>query len=453
MKTRFSVVLLGLAFAALPMATVRAADLWEDPAFVERVTATYWVRGDLEPSVTRQEQELLGEVAGQMPDNPGEAVAVLDRALRPESSAALDFTRGNLRFQLEEYGGAEEHYREAIRKFPDFLRAHKNLGLVLIRQEKYADAVAALGRALTLGSADGDTYGLIGFAHLQLGNWVSAEAASRQALLFETDDLNWQIALVQALQGQERQNEAGNLLAEMIGRWPDRADLWMYQANVFVATDRAAEAAENLELVRRMGAISQSGLLLLADIYTNQDLPGLALGAFEEAFESDSAVPTGRAARAAERLSRQGHIDAAVQLVQWMNEDSPPDLSPGEKGQLRRLQGRLALARNQPDEGRRLLEEALEINPLDGESLLLLAGLVGKSDLEHAEVLLEQAARLSGTAEQALRQRGELLVGAGRYENALVPLREAQDLRPRDDLRRYIEQVERLAELGEAANR
>ncbi|MEX2380743.1 MAG: tetratricopeptide repeat protein [Opitutales bacterium] len=437
-------------FAAFPVAAapVHSAGIWDDPDFLARFTASYGVRGDQEPAVTRQEQNTLREVATHMPENIQEAVAVLDAALGSGSSAALDFTLGNLRFQLDEFRQAEGHYRDAIRKFPDFLRAHKNLGLALVGMDEHAEALAALSRALTLGSADGDTYGLIGFAHLHLEHWVSAEAACRQALLFQPDNRNWQVGLVQALQAQDRHAETVALLAEMIARWPGRPDMWTYQANTYIAMDQPVKAAANLELVRRMEALGDQGLLLLADIYVNQNLPALVLSAFEEAFQSGVTVAMGRVVRAAERLSQQGHLAEAVQLVTFIDEHPPADLSPQEKGQFRRMQARLAIAHGRSDEALPLLEEALELNPLDGESLLLLAKEVASDDLEHAEVLLDQAARLPETALRALRQHGELLVQAGHYQEALIPLREAEVMRPSPALHLYIERIERLARVS-----
>lgn len=451
-KSASSISLLLLALLTGPVAAL-SGEIWRDATFIDRFTATYGVRGEQEPTVTREEQEVLRQVAARMPENPGEAAGILEAATGPTSSAALDFTLGNLRFQLDEFPAAERHYRDSIRKFPDFLRAHKNLGLVLVRQDKHASALEALTRALTLGSADGDTYGLIGFAHFHLERWVSSEAAFRQALLFEPDNRNWQIGLVQALQAQDRQTEAGALLAEMTSRWPERPDLWMYQANVYIAMGQPMEAAANLELVRRMGSLNQSALLLLADIYANENLPSLVRNAFQEAYESGARVPMERAARAAERLSQQGHADDAAQLLAWMEESAPVDLSPGEEGQLRRLQARVALAGHNESKARPLLEEALELNPLDGESLLLLAQLIASNDLERAEVLLDQAARLPEIAPRALRQQGEILVRAGRYQEALTPLRQAETLQPRPTLRQYIERVERLAEASAGPNR
>lgn len=418
--------------------------IWEDPDFIDRFTATYGVRGDQEPEVSRDEQNLLREVAARMPDNPEEAATILQRELTDDSSAALDFTLGNLRFQLGEYPEAAAHYRAAISKFPDFLRAHKNLGLVLARQGEFRDALPALSRALTLGSADGDTYGLIGYAHMQRDHWVSSEAAYRQALLFEPENPNWQIGLARALQEQERHHEANAILSELTSRFPDRPNYWLYQSNTYLQLGKPLDAASNIELARRMNSATHDSLLLLGDIYVNEDLPGPAVDAYEEAAAAAGSLPVQRGLRAAGRLTQRGHHSEAERLVSLLDADSPQEMRPTDRVTLLRLQGQLAMERGDDEDARRLFENALEINPLDGATLIALANLVAPGDLEHAEILLERAASRGETAAEANRRRGELLVQESRYDEALEFLRQANEIQPRESLQRYIDRVERL---------
>ena len=82
--------------------------------------------------------------------------------IEAESSAALDFTLGNLYAQADNNSKAVIQYRAAIDKFPDFQRAHINLGVVLIQLGQNSDALSELLRALELGAEDGNIYGLIG---------------------------------------------------------------------------------------------------------------------------------------------------------------------------------------------------------------------------------------------------------------------------------------------------
>jgi hypothetical protein len=57
----------------------------------------------------------------------------------------------------------------------------------------------------------------------------------------------------------------------------------------------------------------------------------------------------------------------------------------------------------------------------------------------------ERAASLEAFEANAKIRHAQVLVGQSRYAEALPLLRRAQEVRPRDDIARYLEQVERLS--------
>ena len=95
----------------------------------------------------------------------------------------------------------------------------------------------------------------------------------------------------------------------------------------------------------------------------------------------------------------------------------------------------------------RILEEIVELDPLDGDALILLGRQAGRGgDVEQAVFYFERAANVEGFEADAKIRHGQLLVGQGRYQEALPLLRRAQQLAPRDNVQEYIEQVERFAQ-------
>ena len=85
-------------------------------------------------------------------------------------------------------------------------------------------------------------------------------------------------------------------------------------------------------------------------------------------------------------------------------------------------------------------------SPLDGEALILLGQHSARSeDYEKAVFYYERAASLEKHEADAKVRHAQLLVGQGKYTEALPLLRRAQDLKPRDDVQKYLEQVERVA--------
>ena len=94
----------------------------------------------------------------------------------------------------------------------------------------------------------------------------------------------------------------------------------------------------------------------------------------------------------------------------------------------------------------RALEETLKLNPLDGDALLLMAQYyTRKTETERAILHYERAAEIPDFEVQARTRHGQLLVSLGRFNDALPLLRRAQEIKPREDIARYIEQVERVA--------
>jgi len=447
----FLTTFLALAGALTAQPALREPNLlrgfWESPQFVERFLGSYGFQGGQEPSITAQERDLLRRLVEIIPQNLPEAANLLERSIRPDSSAALDFTLGNIYFQLDRLADARRAYEAAVQKFPGFVRAHKNLGMVHIQQESLEPAVAAFTRALELGGGDGSTYGLIGYAHLQLDRPVSAEAAYRQALLFEAAQTNWRQGLARSLQIQERHREAAALLAELIAQEPTRPEHLLFQANAFIALDDQIRAAQNLEIVRRMGAIPPEALLTLGDIYLNQDLIDIALGAYQQSLRDAPRQAASRALRAAEVLAQRERQREALELVTAV-EQVEEGLDQADRIRRQRIQARLSLAEDDPAQAVALLEDLLLHAPMDGEALLLLArAQTAMGQPERAELSLQRAADVRGFTAAALRQHGELLARQRRFSEALDHLRQAQALEPRGYVADYIEQVERLARI------
>jgi tetratricopeptide (TPR) repeat protein len=92
------------------------------------------------------------------------------------------------------------------------------------------------------------------------------------------------------------------------------------------------------------------------------------------------------------------------------------------------------------------LEETLKLNPLDGDALMLMAQYyTRKNESEHAILNYERAAEIPDFEVQARTRHAQLLVSLGRFNDALPLLRRVQEVKPREEIARYIEQVERIA--------
>jgi tetratricopeptide (TPR) repeat protein len=374
------------------------------------------------------------------------AMAALKAATKPESSALFDFTIGNLYFQKDDADKAAEHYRLATAKFPSFRRAFKNLGLVSVRLNRPDDAIKALSRLIELGGGDGLSYGLLGYSYAGTGQFVSAESAYRSAVLLQPDTLDWKLGLAQSLLKQRKYAETVSLCDELLGRNPDRAEFWMLQANAFLGLNQPLRAAEDFEIVARMGKGTYQTFYTLGDLYANEGLNDLAAHAYGQAIEAKPDEPLDRPVRSIEILAQRNALEQARGLLAKLRETTKGQLDEADTKRLLRLDARLAVADGTGGDAIKVLEEIVALDPLDGEALMLLGQHYAKdSAIDRAIFYYERAESLEPFEADAKVRHAQLLVAQSKYREAVPLLKRAQDLKPRDEVARYLEQVERIA--------
>jgi tetratricopeptide (TPR) repeat protein len=422
-------------------------DLWRDPGFRRQFTASYGINSDIEPRLSPKEIELLEEILPLMSDDLPAAEAALLDAIEPDSSASLDCTLGNLRFQQDRLAEARADFERAVGKFPAFRRAWRNLGLIHARDGRYDDAIGAFTRMIELGGGDGYSYGLLGYAYASKADYQAAEAAYRNALLLQPDSTEWRLGLTRCVFKQEKFQDAAALLEALVARYPDNADFWLLQAHTFVGMQQPLRAAGNFEAIDQLGKSTTDGLFTLGDLYLSEDLPDLAAGAYRRAIDRDPAQLADRPLRSAEMLAARGAVDQARAVAGHIQATRGEGLLAADRSRLLKLQARLSMSAGEGSaETARVLEEIIALDPLDGEALMLLGQHHERQDEpDRAIFCYERAASLPDYEANALIRNGQVLVRQSRYAEALPLLRRAQEVRPRDDVARYLEQVERLA--------
>jgi tetratricopeptide (TPR) repeat protein len=409
--------------------------LWKDPEFVRRMTPE-------EQSVYRE------KVVPLLREDLKKALAALEGLVKPSASAVFDFTLGNVYAQNEDLTNAIKHYETAVAKYPDFRRAHKNLGLSLVRDGKYAEAVKPLTRAIALGGGDGRVFGSLGYAYMTLGRNVSAEAAFRQALVFEPENLTLKLGLVQSSAATASHDYALALLDELIQEYPDRDSLWSLQAKIHLDKEEPAKAAMSLEMLRRLGRARPESLYLLGDLYMAQESRDLALEAYLEAINKDGGQNPSRALRAAQILASRGAWPEAKRIFARIRSASAT-LSTADELKLLKLESKVAMSTGAGEKAIETLEQIVRKDPLDGEALLMAGDYYARNgDKEKAELRFATAAAIQGYEADAWVKHAQLLVQAQKYPQAAELLKKAQKVKPRDNVQRYLEKVEQLARGG-----
>jgi tetratricopeptide (TPR) repeat protein len=442
------------AFVALALAGSGRADdksdiaaIWNDPSFKKQFIGAYGINADIEPRVTPDEVKILEKVRPLMADDLPKAEATLIKAMKPDCSAILDFTLGGIQFQQDRLDEALGNYQKAVGKFPSFRRAWRNVGLINARNGKFDDAIHAFTRMIELGGGDSYSYGLLGFAYASKQDYQAAEAAYRNALLLQPENTEWRLGLTRCVYKQNKFEDAAALLDVLIERYPDKADFWLLQAQTYLGMKQPLKAAENLESLDLLGKANADSLNTLGDIYLSESLMDLAARSYQRAMDVDAKQPVARPLRAAEMLAGRGALPQARQVATHIHQVWDAQMEEGDRRKLLKLEARLSMAEGGGNaETASVLEEIVKLDPLDGEALMLLGQHYSKqNEPDRAIFYYERAESLDAFEANAKVRHAQVLVGLARYNDALPLLRRAQEVKPREDIARYLEQVERIA--------
>lgn len=421
--------------------------IWADPEFRKAFVGSYGIHPDIEPKLGPEERTLLEKVYPLMTTDPAAAQRELETAAaKPDSSALFEYILGNMAFQQDRVDEAAARYAAAVQEFPSFRRAWKNLGLTQVRQGNHEESIRSFTKMIELGGGDAISYGLLGYAFTSKSDFLAAEMAYRNALLLDPQNADWRLGLARSVVKQEKYEEAAALLHVLIERFPDRPEFWLLQANAYLGMKQPMRAAENLEVVERMGKAAPDTLDLLGDLYVNEGKLDLAARAYSRAIQADPSQSPTRAVRNVEVLAGRGGMNEARELAANVRSIYYGRLPDEEAQRLLKLEARIAVADGNGGEAVAILEEVVARNPLDGDALMLLGQHYARTgEPERALVYCERAANLEPFEASAKLRQAQVLVGQGKYQEALPLLRRSQEIKPSDDVSRYLEQVERLA--------
>ncbi|WPJ94596.1 tetratricopeptide repeat protein [Coraliomargarita algicola] len=416
-------------------------NLWTNPEFQNRFLGSYGFDTSITPKITADEQEIFKQLVPLMQNNANAAIQQLRSAITNESSAALDYTLGNLYAQENQVSNAIRSYQTAIRKFPNFYRAYKNLALVMVNEGRYEEAVPFLLKGLELGGTDGALYGPLGLAYLNLEKPKSALTAYDNALLFAPDSLQWQQGKLRCLMDLNLYKESAGMLEEMILEDSQNQNYWKWQANAFLSEDDMAKASANLEILKRLGNADGASLGLLGDIYLNEGMTDMALENYLLAADQESLSSA--------RLIRPAHSFASRRL--WNEASTYLDktksrldsLSPKEQSTFLTLQAQAAMGLGETEQASTILEALVAEDPMNGQALLTLGNLQRELDrIEDAAFSYEQAAQVEETRVDALVQHARMLISLRDYSPAVTLLQRVVLLEPGPRYEDFLERVQ-----------
>ena len=433
--------------------TVQAQDIvpeeysWENPEFRERFTGTFGVNSAVEPRLNSGEQEFLQErVLPLLAENPTEAAAVVAAELNENASPALYFILGNILLQESQIEPARRNLKRALSLYPDFRRAHRSMALLEVRANRYGASVPHWIKVIQLGGGDDQSYGLLGYAYLQNSQWTPAARAFESALVYRPDSRDIRRGLVHALIQSGQPEEAYEMVTALLDEQPEDAQLWRLLANFYLEQDQLGQTAAALEVAVRIAESSNDSLFLLGSVYTSLGLPGKALAAYERILARPAAdLPFEEAIRPVDILLEQRQWNEAIRYADRLRTHFGRDL---DSDQSNRLNAAIATARLYQNPTPKIAETAAafgDLYPLNGLLHLALGDYLADNDrIEEALLSYRRSAATENFRYEARLRLANLLVTEERYDEAILLLRELQEIQYNDRVAAFLSRLEEL---------
>ena len=422
------------------------SDFWNNPTFVQSFMGDYGFRSEVEPRISKSESFILREVIAKSENNLEQAIVYLEEKIQDDSSAALDFALGTMYYQSNRLSRSAQAYGRAIEKFPSFLRAHKNLGLVNVSLENLESATKHLAKAISLGENDGSTFIALGYCHLSLDQLVSAENAYRMGLLLfpgSKDGLN---GLINCLDQAGRYVEVLNLLDELLEGDPQNTRYLQARASALGSLGKEKEAAVTLDLLRRMGALRTQELVILGDLYHNLNLYDLSLDAYVGALARANKLSLSQYIRIAQTLIQRSSYQEGFSYLEKIEKEFSDGRSKEERKLINLLKAEVLQATGKNKEATDLLTEIVSEHPLEGRALIQLGQLAWKArNLEYAIIQFKRASKIDEFENPALIEHARLLVSMRKYNDAASLLERALSLKPEKRVEKYLKAINNLA--------
>jgi tetratricopeptide (TPR) repeat protein len=275
-----------------------------------------------------------------------------------------------------------------VKRYPTFLRAWVDLGVLYYTAEKFTDAIPCFAQAVSLGDRDPNTFGLLGYSLEKMGNVVPAEMAYMQALAADPTNGDWMEGLLRIyIQGRQVER-AESLVKNLIKARPTEARFWLTYANILIVDHRKLEAIALLETAAGTGVAGVDELNLLADLYAEQKLIPEAVAIYQKILVPAPELGERKLLRLAEALATDHQLQQAQDVLTKL----PASLSAESEINSLQIKADILAAQKKWADARTHLQKLLQLAPLNGKALLSLGRTyAAEDDLPRASFAFEGA--------------------------------------------------------------
>ncbi len=395
-----------------------------------------------EPEMTEEEYALYQKVVTILSSNPEFAVKLLEamETQKEPPSPAFEFILGNAYYAAGQIDKAEANYQSSVKRYPTFLRAWVNLGILYYTNARYSDAVPCFSKAIVLGDRDSTTFGLLGYSLQKVGDLVSAEMAYMQALGGDPANVDWKEGLLEICIDGKQFSRAESLVKNLIKERPSDTRYWLTYANILLSEDRKVEATVILETAVGLGFTSVEELTLLGDLYAEQGLIPEAGQVYSKVLALSPDIGEQKLLRYARILISSGRLHDAEAVL--------GSFKPGgAAGGVELFQARadLLAAEKKWPEARLEIGEILKVEPLNGGALVSLGRAYDAEDeIPRATLAFEAAYNVPGSTYVASLELANIELRNRHYAKCVDYLQKALSIEKTDAVEDFLARVKTL---------
>lgn len=400
---------------------------------------------DREPDVSAEENALYEKAQQLAATKPESALTLLESVVekpkdREPASPALDLLLGNVHYAAGQTDKAEARYLRAVERYPAFLRAWTNLGALYYARGHHAKAIPCLTKAIALGDRESTTYGMMALCLEETGDAVGAELAFIQALGVDPGNVGWMDGLVRVFMRAKQYPRAEIMVRNLIKERPSEPRYWLIYADILAAADRKLEAIALLEQTLSTGIAGPEELAELAGLYADENLIPEAVRTYGKINVTAKALGERRTLQLVRALMASADWPKAQALLDEFGK-------AGGTGQetFLRIQADLFAGQKKWSDARKVLNELLRLNPMDGSALVGLGrAYLAEGDEVHAILAFEAAVQTKEGAHQASLALANLELKHRHYERSVTHLEKALSIEKNEEVEDLLARVRSL---------
>ena len=412
--------------------------------FKDSLLGTYGVHPKIEPNIDSEDQDILDQISSFLLSDPDLAVEILSSYAKRNPSAPVNFVIGTLELQNGNVSEAIHALELAIKVFPPFMRAHKNLGIAYLQDGHYLLAQSHLKKALELGDIDSLTYSALGFCYLQVGKVASSENVYRQALILSPNSIDIRNGIITCLISQNRYLEAISFIDEVASDHPDQKGYWLSYIAAYDGMAEKEEMAVSYEILRRGLGAGPMDFLRIGDLFLTLKVPRKAYSFYRKALLNEGGVEPKYAIRSINRLASLGYYQKANNLATMVLNEYGEYLNNKESLSLFWAQAKAQLAQGKKEDAKATLNSVLEFEPMHGDSLLLMGELMRSEEIATSLIYFERATNIKEVRDRALLEMGRIYANRRDWKSALSFLDAISNRSEFAGLQNFMKTIERL---------